>query len=520
MNWAARAVVGAFIGALAVLLIHPHSRPFLLSESFLPGVASAERNLRTLPENIAKISIPSNLDEAALWLQIASEQELASRRLTVDDAITCAEIADKAQATEPDNAFWAQMRSVFVREGLVEDEKRRQTTLESWYKASQATRWDDEQVQRLTRLVRDLDAIGGASLSWHAAVGYWSKSTAIARRLLLHSRTLAAENPSDLDLRVANIRNGALIRDGARSVQAAASGASMVDLAAGSAGLPVGPERAREETRGVLLKQLGESNPETMRQIRLILDANNAWNATVPVDQAADRAVAMTRAAVLTDLLPGCLMACSVLGLTIFLLGWALQKLPVWRQVLGSRAAVWIGMAFGLLVFMLSRLVFPAVWTMVAVSLFCISPDRLRSGEPTGLGVVYRGTLVFLALGVGTALGVHLVEHSVAVALVGSGAAIPGPANPVAEVPLQLCLLGLSMVLATAPAWGFFYRFPATDVLPKSLKLFGAYLAAGSVTVAVVAAPLCMALDLSLRKNLTEMLLNEPNHYFVASDRE
>lgn len=513
MNLGARAYLGAVFGALCVLLAHPRSRPILLSNTLWPSTAKKIEASQSLPENIGKLYSPKSFAEASLWLQTGAERDLAGQKLSEGDCTTLAEIAQHMETLEPDNAFWPQMKSVFIGRALTIVPGGRQHSLESWFRASQLTYWNDHQTPRLLQITQDLKAESGGEFSWQQAVAYSRRSSACAQRLLRHSRSLAAANPKNNLLKVANVKNGVLIRDGARSIPAATAGSTMVDMAGFRQDAPLGDAKAMAETYGELMRNLPFVDLDERRQLTEAYVSNRAWSAFIPIRDYADRAIDLTRWSIFTAVFPCALLLAGVVGLVAIGLGRLLDRFEPIQQVFTPPWCIVLGFAAGLAVFAATQLLFASVWAFLTFALFTVVAERAKLGKATGLGLVFRSTLGFLAAAVTVALVAHLIETSASERLLAKAAAIPTTVSTTDVVPLQLVFLGLSIVIATAPAWGFFYRFLPKAVLPVSLREFGAFLAVGAFSLAVLATPLCLVADRELNKALTQMVLNEPNHY-------
>lgn len=520
MNQATRAVTGAIVGALIVLVLHPKSRPYVLGGYLFAERAKVAEVTQNLPENLPSLPQPEAPAEASLWLQAAAEQDLAGKRLTVDQAILLAEIAQQGQKAEPDNAYWPQMESVFVGIALKASGKDKGPTLLSWLNASHCSMWNDHQIERLAKVQQELDKRAGAPFAWHSALAYSRRSAATTQRMLVQSRAILADTKGSMSSRVANIENGALIRDGSRSVQGGIIGTTMIDLAV------VEPANLRtattpkteSEAKGRLLSELA-SNPDTRRAVAKAIASNEAWLAFAPTKDYQLIAIRRARMSVLTATLPGVLITIGGLGTLTYLLGAFLAKNQRYLKPFEHPWAFIVGALAGVATYLLTGLVFAALWTTAAISGFCLAPDRLRSGQPTGLGAVFRGTLYVLALGVSLGVAAHLIETSVPAQQIGDFATMPGIQGSGLSVPLNLAVLGLTFVLATSPVWGYLYRYPASRVLPESLKIFGSALAIGTLSLSVVATPFCLAIDKDLSTSFTEMLANEPNHYLAHPSR-
>lgn len=189
------------------------------------------------------------------------------------------------------------------------------------------------------------------------------------------------------------------------------------------------------------------------------------------------------------------------------------------KKLLTSPYAAILGLLFGGISYWFTGLILFAVWISAVIASYCLVPDRLRTGPLSKFGGIYWGLLVVLALGVLSGLSIVLMASSVPSQYVGQFAVFPIFQDSVVNVPFLLAMLAISFVFATGSLWGYFYRFPATQVLVQSLKGFGAILAFVSLFGAILATPFCMAMDRSNSRDFSEMIQSEPNHYLVHPSR-
>src|SRR5438874_1396133 len=98
MTASARAFLGATLGALLTLFIHPVSRPFLtnLFVRATPSELAAQLYQRSkrLPE-------PTDLSTSALWLHTAADRILAGKPLRLSECDSVISIAARCAKQDP-----------------------------------------------------------------------------------------------------------------------------------------------------------------------------------------------------------------------------------------------------------------------------------------------------------------------------------------------------------------------------------------------------------------------------------
>ncbi|MBS1721505.1 MAG: hypothetical protein JSS66_00695 [Armatimonadetes bacterium] len=514
MNRSTRALFGAIVGALIVLFAHPSSRPYLIAGWPWRPPGNVDRVIENGEARKSTLPSPLSAGDAAVWLQTAAEIDLAGK-LTLDQALLSAELARQGSSNEPDNAFWLQMESVYLFGALRGTSPARTPSMKAWMEASRRTTWNDHQSERLNMDVRQMDGADYAPFSWHRSLAMVQRSDATARRILIHSRALLSPNPSSLDLRVASVRNGSLLRDGSKSLGQALAGARLVDLSAfgdAKGPLSLATPRAGQEARGQLLKDLAD-NPEERRAIAVALAENDAWYAFQPTAEFVQMRVDRARQGLAACVIPGVLLAIGIMGALVVALGMALEKSGLPTREAKPVFFYVMALVAGLATYAGSRMVFPTLWIFIATLSFAVSQERRRTGTVSDLGYVFKGIQLVLAVTIGISSALYLSGISSQAQWLAEAAALPSANDPLAQVPLHFSLLGLSVVVATAPAWGLLYRFSPLAVLPVAFKQFGGFVATGALSLAVLATPLCLSYDRRLSEETTQMLVNEPNHY-------
>lgn len=505
MTAAWRAYLGALAGALAVLLWHPVSRPCMLGA--VPELGGSQQ-LRTSPallENLERLSRPRNLDEYGLWIEVGAQYEMSGRRLTLDQARTIAGIAAEGGSQEPTNAFWKQAEAAFL---AIADPEDRGASRAAWRRAGYCLKWDDHGSGRLSALLAGLRDEDGRTLAWHFALARFRRLPAVPRLVSRFGRTSGSEATPDAALDT--IRNGRLLRTGARTVEGAVEGARLIDLAASPA---LVTPRDAAMARGALYDRLsalgrGEDAVWTAEAFA----ENDAWRSIVDPGSAAQETRRMAGWSLVTVAAPAGMLAAATVGAAATLLGWAVGLARVPAPLRSWPVSVALGSVVGFGAYLALGLLFPALWASVLVASFGVGPERVKEGEVVESGSGITVSAAILALATVVAIGLAVFGWSK------PGSALSGHVSPVlvdTQLWREVAVLTVSIVLFVAPVWGFLNRYPPSKVLPIVLRRYGTILALVGLTGAVVVTPAAVALDLHLSGQLAKVFLNEPNYYLV-----
>jgi hypothetical protein len=506
VNWLQRAFFGALAGALVVLVFHPVSRPFVLSG--MPAAPSAAYLGTTdvLVENIASLPPPTTLPERAVWLEVGAAHEMAGRRLRRDQASLLATVAADGAEQDPENAMWRQAEAAYLLLAGGDDTAR---AAEAWHRAGQRLRWNNYASSRLARLLRDLREYG-RSHAWHFSVARKHRSPALARLIARAGNQLGRRASGDPDVVLDQIRNGILVRDGSRTLAGAVEGANLVD---GSVLPSVATPREVAFARGALFDRLAAlGRGEDAVWAAAAFDRNDAWRAVVDLEEAKRNAQRLDTLALVTSVAPSAFLVAAAVGAASIVAGWAAARVRLPRILQDLPWAVLLGSALGLGAYLVTGLVFPALWAAVLVASFALGSERVKEGDVAETGKGLSITLWSLAA---TAVA------TIVLAVFGAsspGSALRGSVDPVlvdGNMWREAAILTVSIVLFVAPVWAFLNRYPPSKVLPAVLKGFGLNLAVTGLVGAVVAAPVAVAADLRLSDDLSKLFLNEPNFYLT-----
>ncbi|MDR3690191.1 MAG: hypothetical protein P4L46_12480 [Fimbriimonas sp.] len=514
MTSVGRAFLGALLGALLTLCIHPASRPFMIGLCWRipPSVLldSVDANAMTLPE-------PSSLAQASLWEQLAATRIRNFEKLSNNEWKSLIAIAGAAQGRDPTNAFWPQIQAV-----LFDDRGDTPAAVKAWIAAAKCSTWNDYQTARLLNARERLKQISGTKASWQLAFLYYARSDDVAsclERLTKHLLQNLPDNTADsLELRFATLLNGDLIRRYARSTKTNVDAMNIVELATFPSNLLA---------TNVTPRLVHSAHIEILSNFRTILHRQDycdvakrifsnceSWRAFTVRDTNDEDVAQYSAVSVLAASVAGAFMVLSALGVLI----WTIGKFVEWRlsrfKEIKWQVAVAIGILLGSLVYALTQYV-PASFVLALCAAFLtVAPDRSRKARPTDLGPLF----VFMAIVLGIACSALLATFFV-MTTAESIVILPNVGVPpdYLEKPV---LAGLSavifgLVLLIAPFWAIAHRVGTPHVLGLILTKFGAFIFVSCLTLSVILGPLAVYADLQVEHVLFQFLTNEPLHYYV-----
>ncbi len=520
MSATVRAFYGALVGALIVLIVHPYSRPYLLQGVWFIGDSNYLRNTSMLSENIETLPQPSSLEEAGLWVVTASQREMTARQLTKDESLLLIEVVQAAAEVDPDNAFWRQSEAVFHSQLGNEG-----AAMDAWMTASLASRWNDYQNPRLNVVLDGLAGESGRNLGWHYAFVDSRKTPVVAQSILAYARhALRGERMQDLDVRLATLRNGRLLRDGSRTYDGSEMGVELIELAAyctlrerrgfvGSGG-PLTP-RLIATARDDLITVVLASKPEVETEVRDAFLENDAREALISPATIESQRSRLVLVAVLFSTLPGALVTIGIIGAAIYLFGWAISRSKLLQSVLTPPWTLILGVVAGTAVFLSSGLFFPSLWAAVSLGSFGIRRNDERQAAPSGLGSPYGLTLGILATGFSLVLALYFVSMSQPGEYLMSDAGLIGAPLLNEGALASLATVVASLALVTASVWGFLSRIPPERLAGPSLAKFGAAVCLGCFAIGVALTPIAIWVDRSVGDALLKIFQNEPTYYLT-----
>lgn len=497
-----RAALGAAFGGTLALAFHPASRPYFAG-IFDSRPSQAFRSY--VPDLREDLSPPQSLSEAALWLRVG----LAKERLTASEKRTLRQIAARGEEQDRTNAFWPQVRAI-----LAAQEGRPREAAAHWRRASLDATWNDYENDALQTAIGRFSANRAQAWPYAFLISCRSHATEATVEKFARSRLASADlrTLSGARTRIDVIRNGVLLRRGAKTMIDGRVGARMVDLAVYPPEM-VGVSRPKRLYlgRGQLYETmkangLGDDTPQLVRAFA----DNDGWDTIVSGEASEANYREMAALSALVSVFPGAALAMAVLGGIALLVSKAFTggpRLPIALTVfaVASLSAVawfssgsWLG----------------ALAVVVCGGFVLFRPPRERAVEVEGLGPLFQFVVGVLALLVGLSGALWSIGRAAPAQLVSE--ALPAmpewwiePSSAGALAALFTSLLGL-----IAPAYALVYRVPTVRVLALGLRWFGTFLLLGAWIATLVGTPLAIMADRNLQSRLSKILLNEPVYYF------
>lgn len=511
-----RALLGAAIGALVVVVGHPDIRPYYAVGAWQTGGSEALRTTPYILDNVTEVPVDpdpkTNSTVAALWMLAAAKQHVEGRNLTDRDHETLARLAAVQAENDPDNAFWGQMESIFLWRLGREDE-----SVRAWTIAARAIRWNDYQGARLDEIVDALRREYGRKMAWHIACAYHRRSVFVAQAIERHAREIRdlapIDTPVGLNHRIDVILNGRLLRDGSRSNAVGRYGAGIVQLGPMPSFTNESNPRFIELARGRFYEQLRTNGREIdLQRVRSAFRNNDAWLNLVPTE-AATEPWALVAISMATGGIPGAFLIVGLFGLCLGGLGIAVERSRALQRLFQAPVAPVVGMALAVPVYAATRVVLAAMWVALCLSFYVFEPVNVRSARPRDLGIPYRWVMG----GLGAGLGLCVLIFSVGLTAPGIELApllgLPREYGPGSTAIIGIAGILLGLVLLMAPVWAIVKRLPTAYLAALGLQELGKGMAIGALLLAIVAGPLAFAVDRTVQANLNELLQNEPIVY-------
>lgn len=517
MNRIERGLVGAAMGSLAVIALHPYSRAFLTSGLKGWGPSPVIRQSPLLLENRKSLASPSDEVEASLWMEAAS-RAMRLRTLKTEDAASALAVASKFRRLDPDNGFWAQMEAVL--------EQYRGNSKEAssrWVLASRSTRWNNFKTTKTSAILRELDAKDQAPMAWHAAALYRLEGLETIRQIDLFARlqlrTLDTRSPFDLQLRMATLENGRLIRDGGRTLTVSAIGASLLQAATYPNDLQgnATPLEAHQ-SRTAFAAQLGTSGMHAdQRKAEDAFRSNEAWQALTPSDDAEKRYQRLGWMALATTGVPGAFFVLALLGANLWVAGATLLRRPKLQTLLRPQVAPILGALLGVFVYQATRDAMAAFAVAACFSFLAFAP---RPSRGKGLATFDAGpkfavmiaciAMPVTALWAMALIGVSHAGWQVLEAL--------DPFQPYVGSASRYFVPGgilLACMPLAAAAYAYRYRWSAVTLLFLGLRTLGKQMFVVSLALTVCLTPVAAAVDRQIADDLRKMAVNEPLYYLM-----
>ena len=532
----ARAFLGAALGALITLTLHPVSRPYL-TEAFLHRSPLQVSALAT--QEMASLPPPADPVSAGAWLQMGAEKVHGGLGLTPKELKTLLAIDDEADRVQPDNAYWPQMKAV-----LLDLQGKEASAEAAWVRASNRTTWNDEQTARLLALRQRIADRLSWNESWTYGYVYFERSEAAATVIQRFASKLVKHTDLDSDsglrLRYATVQNGSLLRDGSRSIRVGLHGYDMVERASYPASLS-GTGRARriwiaETKMTARLRQVGMTDEsrkafeafgnndgwraltgaEVPENQDLLAGNQDLWRSVTHEQSAEENARSLCLVSVGLAGFPGTMALGALLGGLVLGFGMIVQPRFSSLRFFSAWTAVGGGLVLGLIVFWATRIWAAGMSVSVTAAFLIVGPNNPRNRKSDDLGPLYALLLSTLWVVSLCAFGLYVLATSTAARSI---APMLGPSGEyIGDAPLFLAVTSivLSLICLVAPLYGIVRRYGTPDMLALSLRRLGVVGSTMALAFCIVGWPLTVFADRLCSNELKELVENEPIYYLVA----
>jgi hypothetical protein len=505
MTKAGRLQLGLLVGLLLAIFVQPNTRELLL-QGLTFGPSSVISHSTLLPNNFTKLPKPDTAETARMWLEVGAER-YKTRQTTVNELISLYKLAATYAEQDPGNAFWHQMEAVFRKAAG------HPGYLEPWKKAASCSYWSDPQDKVLLDTVQELGGDNPQAWQWAVVLSMRSQQTSSA--IETFARELTRETPiskETLPLRMITLRNGDLIRKGSRRVANGESGINVAETASFPHDVPplTSPRRLVLARNDFLVALKAANMPADADLALSIFRANDGFSALVSGGTASTRVRDLTIYALLLTCLPGAFIASMIAGGITWLIALAMEKLKI------QNPKVWIIVPVAILLagaaYFVSQIPFAGLGVGLSILSLLIPIRQVRKGGSANLP---PGTLMIVQL-----LGITL---SCMFALFVSGISTPWwELAQLNQLPIEYygdssIMLGLCLLIGCLPILTSFllanvYRVPTLSMLAEVLKAVGRTIALTSVVTIVIGIVPATLAERIVRKDLMEMVLNEPLH--------
>lgn len=500
MTRTGRALLGAMVGAALTLAIHPASRPYLFA-TFISPTNVSNSSPKGMPEDVVGLSD---------WMLALGDRYISRQHLTTIELNNALAAAQAGANLDKKNAYWYQMLAYLYHQLGKEAEAR-----EAWRRASVCESWNDYQSSGLLHLKDQLSKDFGAQQSWQFGYVYYQRNENAVVLIRSYSKTVLADAPfttdAGLELRAANVFNGALLREGSRSIHIGNYGAEMSELACHPPELSakVKPYKlflARMNLHN-MLRRIGKE--DMAERVNYFYKEADAWDAYENEDEASQHALECSWLGLAFVGIPSMLLVVGAVGLVLWLLGVWLRKVERVQTV----PALAAGFLLAVGAFAITFLPLVSLATFLCCAFLTLGPRRERTVKVNDLGPMFSftvGTLgsVFMLL-----LGAFVVGTSAPAASLLPFLGVPHEYFGGSGVLLGLAIILLAILLLLAPLFATALRVGTGFVLGLALRKFGAFLGYSSLAIIVLGTPLCIYLDRDNSETLRRLVLNEPVYY-------
>jgi hypothetical protein len=511
-SWS-RAVLGALLGAVLTLFVHPTSRSFV-GGPFLESRRLLEQRKDSLPETFPKeLPVPQDDISASLWIHVAAEQLRTGVPLSTAQLHGLIQIAAARAKSDPNNAFWKMSEAVFSERLGNHDAARLR-----WMESAKCITYNDFQSRYLLK-VRDSLGQTASSNSWQFAYCYRLRSLAFSSLIEEYAKsiinTTSRSSPSDLNLRFATMVNGGLLRDGSRNLQIMEKGISIVELASH-------PRELREQAsiKRLLIahsefkeafKKIG--NPEAANRVEQAYNENDGWSALTRREDTDEKVATLTLSSALWPNLPGVLIQCALLGGLLWLIGIGMLKIAKVRPSALSPIIGGLAVVIPISVYALTHSWLALAATTMCCAFIVFSPRSPRTRLPEDLGPLFALAVTLLAFAFVGLTAVMFLSRTLPV--VASASAFDPQLANLVDFTLAggLGLMIVASLFLFSPLWAIAQHIPTSHVLAMGFRTMGAIVGALSLVLAVGGTPFCIYLEKENLDTFRMLLENEPVYY-------
>lgn len=514
MTLLGRIALGAALGALTTLLLHPVSRPRLFGALANWGPSKEARTAPDLLANLDRLPTPKSISDASLWMEAGARRILSRKPTSKREWDSFIQTAKAGAEFEPDNALWPQMEAVFL---LAKGQRSESWVV--WKSAAKRLRWDDGQTRRLETVASRLrSAHHEGGWAWISAYG--RRSTVIARSLewfardLVRSTTL--EKRSDLELRYATVMNGRLMREGARSIKVGEVALAVVELGSYPPNLlSISSPKKLLIARAELFHALRNAGwtlqaDEVDRAFR----DNDGWFGFPTASEAESSAQTIGLGVLIANSVGAVGTIIAAVGAALWGIGISIARTEKSRRPKALPLAVAAGTAAAL-TWLLTDAWLPTVLIAAAILSLLLSPTNTRSRASVHLGYLHGVALLVTGLSLVSAIAVAVIANVTA-----GVESLPflGWASEALDdqrAALVLAVVVLSVVVGMSPAFALVHRFSTLQIIASSAERLGRSIMLGALALLVLAAAPALYVDRVYGNVLSELVNNEPVHYYV-----
>ncbi|HTQ09013.1 MAG TPA: hypothetical protein VMI31_02975 [Fimbriimonadaceae bacterium] len=414
---------------------------------------------------------------------------------------------------DPRNAYWHQMLAA-LDHSLGDDRDAKA----EWFSAASLDTWNDYQSNQLLDERGRIARAFGAAQSWQLADVYYQRSANAVDLIAEYSRALLRASPIETDdglvTRAATVLNGALLRQGSKSIRIGMAGARMSEIACHPDNMVLQSEPHRLFLQRInmqnRLRQIG--HPEMADQVHKCYNETDAWDAFEDEDDASSFASESAFLSLLYAGLPNMLLAIGLLGLCLWIAGYAMRKV----EKIGVVPAAVAGLVLAIVTYATTRLPLAAIVPCLCSLFLTLGPKQERRVRIDDLGPMFSFTTGTLGLVFMLLFGTFVVGAGApAIAVLAAQGDVPSEYFGGSGVLLGLSIMVLAILLLLAPLFATALRIGTAFVLGLALRKFGAFLGYLSLAGLVVGAPVCIYQDRGNSVSLERLVSNEPVYYLT-----